>query len=129
VAKKEGGVAKIERGVAKKWKTVAKSANLLAKKNVSYMFVSHLVPSENFLKTVKLIVQEDVWSCQVAFLQQNKSRIMDTIQDLWQLLNLLSSATCPPVELTQNSVDSDHWQHTKADGQLAFSCHKSSLYG
>jgi hypothetical protein len=76
------------------------------------MSVSHLVRSENFMNPVQLILQEDIWSRQVVFLQQNKSRIMDMIQDLWQLLNLLSSAACPPVELTQNSADSYQWPNT-----------------
>lgn len=78
------------------------------------------------LSPVQLILQDDTWSDQVAFVQQNKNQLMDMIQDLWQTAHLLSCARLPPdFEMTQDSMEIHLWPHTPAGGELVFRCEKS----
>jgi len=78
------------------------------------------------LGPVQLILRDDTWSHQVAFVQQNKNPLMDMIQDLWQTAHLLSNARLPPdFEMTQDSTEMHAWPHTPAGGELVFRCEKS----
>jgi len=87
-------------------------------------------PERLDLGPVQLILQDDTWSHQVAFVQQNKNPLMDMIQDLWQTAHLLSNARLPPdFEMKQDSTERyaqrHAWPHTPAGGELVFRCEKS----
>ena len=87
-------------------------------------------PDRLDLGPVQLILQDDTWSHQVAFVQQNKNPLMDMIQDLWQTAHLLSNARLPPApdfEMKQDSTEMHAWPHTPACGELVFRCEKSSF--
>ena len=69
---------------------------------------------------VQLILQEHKWCNQLAFVQQNKNLLMDTIEDVIRTASLLASAQARSVEMAQTSMKMTEFPHTEPERGLTF---------
>ena len=69
---------------------------------------------------VQLILREDVWGDLVMFLQQNKTRLMDTLEDFFRTASLLACAKPCSVEIAHTSFKWTEYPHFGHEDGLTF---------
>jgi len=70
---------------------------------------------------VQVILRDDVWCDQLAFLQQNKNRLLDVLEDTLRTCSLLSSLKSANIGVTQSSMNFMEYPHTPPEPGMRLS--------